>query len=89
VIWWLLNRTEVAMRECRGATYVGFFLVGLAMGAAAAVLLAPKSGKETRRYLSRRAEDGRDFLAARGKGLRRQAEDVVNQGRDWATKLVQ
>ncbi len=77
------------MKECRSATNIGFFLAGLGMGAAVAVLLASKSGKEARRYLSRRAEDGRDFLAARGKGLRRQAEDVVDQGRDWAGKLVQ
>ena len=54
---------------------VGVFLVGAGLGAAIALLFAPKSGKETRRLISRKAEDGADFVTSKGRELRRQAED--------------
>ena len=40
---------------------VSFFLVGLGIGALVGILFAPKSGEETREYLSSKAEEGRDF----------------------------
>src|SRR5688500_8081654 len=43
---------------------VGTFLVGLALGAGVALLLAPQSGEETRRGIARRARRAQD--AAQG-----------------------
>ena len=40
--------------EGSGATNLGFFLAGLGMGAVVALLLAPRSGKETRDYIAGR-----------------------------------
>jgi gas vesicle protein len=40
-----------------------FFLAGAGIGAVVALLLAPKSGRETRELLARTATDGRDFIA--------------------------
>ena len=40
---------------------VSYFLVGLGMGALMGVLFAPKSGEDSREYLSKRADEGRDF----------------------------
>jgi gas vesicle protein len=76
------------MKECKGGSNLAFLLVGMGIGAGLALLFAPKSGKEVRRYLVRRAEDGRDYVTAVGKELRRQAEDVVEKGKDWAAKLA-
>jgi gas vesicle protein len=76
------------MKGCKGASNLAFLLAGMGIGAGLALLFAPKSGKEVRRYLVRRGEDGRDYLTAVGKELRRQAEDVVEKGKDWATKLA-
>ena len=76
------------MKGCKGASNLAFLLAGMGIGAGLALLFAPKSGKEVRRYLVRRAEDGRDYLTAVGKELRRQAEDVVGKGKDWAAKLA-
>jgi len=76
------------MKGCRGGSSFAFLLLGMGVGAGLALLFAPKSGKEVRRYLVRRAEDGRDYLTAVGKELRRQAEDVVEMGKDWAAKLA-
>ena len=39
---------------------VGSFLIGLALGAGVALLLAPQSGEETRRELARRARRAQD-----------------------------
>jgi len=39
----------------KGEAGVGSFLIGLALGAGVALLLAPQSGEETRRGLARRA----------------------------------
>ena len=43
---------------------IGPFLIGLALGAGAALLLAPQSGEETRRIIARRARRAQD--AAQG-----------------------
>jgi len=39
-----------------------FFMTGAGIGAVLALLFAPKSGRETRELISRRANDSRDFL---------------------------
>jgi len=39
---------------------IGPFLIGLALGAGAALLLAPQSGEETRRVIARRARRAQD-----------------------------
>jgi len=76
------------MGEFKGASNLGFFLAGLGIGAILGLLLAPKSGKETRKYISRKAEEGRDYVAATGRTLRRQAEDVADKGKELAAKLA-
>ena len=77
------------MSDGKGAYYLGFFFVGVAVGAGVALLFAPRSGKDTRRYLARRAEEGKDYVASAGRDLLRQAEDAVERGRGWAGKLAQ
>ncbi|MDR0842424.1 MAG: YtxH domain-containing protein, partial [Acidobacteriota bacterium] len=44
-----------------------FFLVGGAIGAAAALLLAPRSGAETRKLIVTKAREGADVVTARSK----------------------
>jgi gas vesicle protein len=65
---------------------LGFFLAGVGLGAVVAVLYTPKSGKQTRRMIASKAEEGRDFLEARGKEFRHQAEDAVDRSREFVTK---
>lgn len=48
----------------RNEAGIGTFLIGLAIGAGAALLLAPQSGRETRREIARRARRAQD--AAQG-----------------------
>ena len=65
---------------------VSYFLVGLGVGALLGVLFAPKSGEETRDYLSKRAEEGRDFAQKKAKELRDRAEDLIERGKDAAAR---
>ena len=77
------------MSDCKGGHYLGFLLVGMGVGAGLALLFAPQSGKDTRKYLARRAEEGSDYVTSVGKGLRDKAEEAVGRGKDWASKLAQ
>jgi gas vesicle protein len=58
-----------------------YFGIGAALGAAAAVLLVPKSGPETRRLLRSKAEDGTDYLASRAADARDTASQAINRGK--------
>ena len=40
---------------------VTYFLVGLGVGALVGVLFAPKSGEETRDFLSKKADEGKEY----------------------------
>ena len=59
-----------------------YFGIGAALGAAAAVLLAPKSGLETRKLLRTKAEDGTDYLASRAAEARDTASQAINRGKN-------
>lgn len=76
------------MSECKGTSYLAFLLVGVGIGAGLALLFAPQSGKDTRKYLARRAEDGKEYMTSVGKEIRKQAEDVVGKGKDLAARLT-
>lgn len=74
------------MAGCSAATKAGYLLLGMALGAGVALLFAPKSGEETRKYLADKAEGGREYLTAKGKKVRQQAEEVVDKGKEVVTK---
>ena len=74
------------MATCDVSTKAVYLLAGMAIGGAVALLFAPKSGKETRKYLSDKAEDGKDFVVTKGKEFRQQAEELVDKGKEVFTK---
>jgi gas vesicle protein len=53
------------MSENTGGDKFLYFLAGAGIGAAFALLFAPKSGRETRDMITRTATDSRDFLAGK------------------------
>jgi gas vesicle protein len=65
---------------------VSFFLVGIGIGALLGVLFAPKSGEETREYLGKRADDGREFAQRKAKELRDRADELIERGKDVASR---
>lgn len=67
---------------------LGMLSVGVGIGAAIGFLYAPQSGRQTRKRLSRAAEDGADFVTTHSREIRRQAEEAFERGKDLANKLV-
>lgn len=65
---------------------VSYFMVGLGIGALVGILFAPKSGEETREYLTQRAEEGREYAQRKARELRERAEDFVERGKQVASR---
>lgn len=61
------------------------FCLGCGVGALAAVLLAPKSGRETIAYLGRKASEGTDYVKRQVDDASKAAKDTLAQG----TKAVE
>lgn len=67
---------------------LGILSAGVGIGTAMGLLYAPQSGRQTRKLISRAAEDGADYVAVRSREIRRQAEDAFDRGKDFAIRLV-
>ena len=65
---------------------VSFFLVGLGIGALVGILFAPKSGEETREFLSQKADEGREYAQRKARELRERAEDLLERSKTVATR---
>jgi gas vesicle protein len=65
---------------------VSFFMVGLGIGALIGILFAPKSGEETREYLSSKADEGREYAQRKARELRERAEDLLERSKEIMAK---
>jgi gas vesicle protein len=65
---------------------ISYFLVGLGVGALVGVLFAPKSGEETRDILTKKADEGRDYAQKKARELRERADELIERGRDVASR---
>ena len=65
---------------------VSYFLVGLGIGALVGILFAPKSGEETREFLTQKAEEGKEYAQKKARELRERAEDLVDRGKHVAMR---
>ncbi len=65
---------------------VTYFMVGLGIGALVGILFAPKSGDETREFLSKKADEGKEFAQKKARELRERADELIERGKDVATK---
>jgi gas vesicle protein len=65
---------------------VSFFLVGLGIGALVGVLFAPKSGEDTRDFLTKKADEGKDYAQRKARELRERADELVERGKDVAAR---
>jgi gas vesicle protein len=74
------------MGESNVGSKVSYFLVGLGIGALIGILFAPKSGDETREYLSNRAEEGKEYARRKASELRERAEDIIERGKEVAAR---
>lgn len=65
---------------------ITYFLVGLGVGALVGILFAPKSGDETRDFLAKKADEGRDYAQRKAKELRERADDLIERGKEVASR---
>jgi len=59
-----------------------FFLVGAAIGAAVALLMAPRSGAETRKLIATRARESADVVANKSKTMADAASIYLDRGKE-------
>lgn len=79
------------MREDSGVSVI-WFLAGMTIGAGAALLFAPQSGRATRRMIRRRAQSGREFLTEKSRGVVDYSRSLYERGKevvDEASGLVE
>src|SRR5258706_6447164 len=63
---------------------VTYFLVGLGVGALVGILFAPKSGEDTRDYLAKKADEGKDFAQKKARELRERADELIERSKEVA-----
>jgi gas vesicle protein len=57
------------------------FIFGLGVGLGLGILLAPRSGEETRQMLKEKADEGTEYLKRQSADLRENANDLLDKGR--------
>jgi gas vesicle protein len=76
--------------EDDGVSRLAWFLTGAIIGATVAILYAPKSGKDTRKYLSDRAQAGKEAVTDTTNDIVESGREMFDRGRkmvDDATAL--
>jgi gas vesicle protein len=77
------------MAEENNGQGLAWLLAGLGIGALVGVLCAPKSGRETREHIARRAREGTEYLSTRSKQAAEQVGTLVDKGREQVGKYVE
>ena len=72
----LRNETE---SKHSGSNSAAWFLTGVTIGAALAMLTAPKSGKDSRQYLT---DKGKETLGDTGKNFVESSKELFERGRE-------
>lgn len=68
--------------------FLAGFAIGAALGAVAGVLLAPKSGKETREIIGDMASDMAKKTEATVKDIQKRADDIVSDVQEKSEEIM-
>ena len=60
---------------------LGWFLAGAVVGAAVALVLAPNSGKDTRKYLSKTTKNTREAMESSGRDMMERGKELYDRGK--------
>jgi gas vesicle protein len=63
---------------------LGWFIAGVAVGATVALLYAPKSGKDTRKYLGKATNQSREAMEESGRELMDKGKELYDRGKEIA-----
>ena len=75
------NGVDVTEDTRGGGNTLAWFLVGAVIGATAALLYAPKSGKDTREFLCQKTQEGRKAVEDTSKDLVENSREMFERGR--------
>ncbi|HYK92317.1 MAG TPA: YtxH domain-containing protein [Acidobacteriota bacterium] len=59
-----------------------FFVLGAFIGAATALLLAPRSGEETRKMIASKAREGAEYMTNRTRNVADKASAYIDKGKE-------
>ena len=76
------------MADSKPGDRAAFFLMGAAIGAAVALLMAPASGERTRRRLARKGQEVADYLIDAGRELVEKSEDLRERSGELVEDLA-
>jgi len=62
------------------ANNIGWFVAGAVVGMTAAILLAPQSGKKTRRLIADKTHQGKEAVADTGKEVYDRSKEMIDKG---------
>lgn len=68
--------------EASGSEKALYLILGAMIGATAALLLAPRSGEETRKLIASKARDGADVISSRTKDVAGRTTEAVDKGKE-------
>ena len=80
---------QVQLKRNDSANYAGWFVGGAALGAAVALLVAPRSGARTRKLLGKSAGKGRKSLIASGQEIFEKGRELFERGREIAEEAAE
>lgn len=75
------EHAETDQSQSQATSDIAWFLTGAFIGAAAAILYAPKSGKDTRKYLSDKTHQGCEAVESASKDIADTSKDMFERGR--------
>ena len=80
-----MSETHRDEEEDSGASRLAWFFTGALIGATVAILYAPSSGKDTRKYITDKTQQGRDAVVETSKDVAEASKEMFERGR----KLVE
>ncbi|HUB80421.1 MAG TPA: YtxH domain-containing protein [Bryobacteraceae bacterium] len=75
------ERNQNSEDDSSSASNLAWFLTGAFIGAAVAVLYAPKSGKETRQFLADKVQQSKDAVTESSNNIVEASKDMFERGR--------
>jgi len=75
------EKTATEESQDEGVSRLAWFLTGAILGAAVAILYAPKSGKETRQFISERAQAGKEAVTDTTSDIVESGKEMFEHGR--------
>ena len=76
-----MSHEEEHQDEFGFGSNVAWFLTGAFIGAAVAILYAPKSGKETRQFLADKVQQSKDAVTESSNNIVEASKDMFERGR--------